>query len=393
MKIGILGGGVGGLSAAIALKLKGFDVDVYERHDATSEIGAGIVCWPNAGFVLEQLGLLEQVKMVAGPLNRMNRYCEQGDSLGELDITELNRLTGYSSYAILRRDLMRALLYRVNELNVPVHYGCEAAELSETKNSSVQVKFKNELCIAPDLVIGAEGRMNSISRSYVNGTNNPIYQGFINWIGVYESNEPLFPELSVGDYWGVGQRFGVVPVSNHKAYWAGAVTANSIQKKNPKEYRQELEQIFSEWPGVIPKLIAETPETQINKIYVHDHDPIDKWHKNNVVLIGDAAHAALPTSGQGACQALEDSWHLAECVAEARGNLEQALPKFTQIRAEKTKAIIQGGRNIASSIFNDDPIFCQQRNEASKNTDFHSAAKGMAELWLSGLPRTSFTSI
>lgn len=393
MKIGVLGGGVGGLSVAIALKLKGFDVDVYERNDATSEIGAGIVCWPNACFVLEQLGLLEQIKLVAGPLNRMNRYCEQGDSLGELDITELNRLTGHSSYAILRRDLMKALLHRVNELNVPVHYGCEVAELSETTDSNVQVKFKNELCIEPELIIGAEGRMNSISRSYVNGSNKPIYQGFINWIGVYESNEPLFPELSVGDYWGVGQRFGVVPVSNHKAYWAGAITAGSIQKKKPQEYRQELEQIFSEWPGVIPKLIAETPEAQINKIYVHDHDPIDKWHKNNVVLIGDAAHAALPTSGQGACQALEDAWHLAECIVEANVNLEQVLSKFTQLRAEKTKTIILGGRNIASAIFNDDPGFCQHRNETSKNTDFHSVTNGMAELWLSGLPRANFAPV
>lgn len=385
MEIGILGGGIGGLSAAIALKLEGFDVAVYERFSRPTEIGAGIVCWPNASFVLDQLGVLDKVSKVSGSLNYMNRFSNTGEPIGSLDINELSRLMNYPSYSIIRKDLMSILIQRTIELNIHIHYDHDVIELSDN-DLITSVHFSNGHVIQPDIIIGADGRMKSLSRKYVNGSNKPIYQGFINWVGVFEQDRANFSDLSVSDYWGVGERFGIVPVSNTKAYWAGGVVCENITEINPEHYKSELNSIFIDWPDPIATIINKTPQSRINKIYVHDHDPIDLWHKNNVVLLGDAAHSPLPTSGQGACQALEDAWHLTKCLKDNINDISKAFTLFTELRKSKTLGITMGGRQLASSIFNQDVEFCKHRNLASKNTNYQNAVVGMAKGWSSGLP-------
>ena len=386
MSIGILGGGIGGLSVAIALKQQGFDVDVYERHSQPTEIGAGIVCWPNACFVLEQLGVLAKVANVSGSLNAMDRFTSDGESIGSLNINTLNELMAYPSYSIIRKDLMHILTQRCLELQIKIHYQHNVSGLENYHNGKVRVKFANDTYISPDIIIGADGRMNSYARQYVNGNNTPIYQGFINWIGVVESDAEVFTNMSVSDYWGVGERFGIVPVSKTIAYWAGGVASKNIGKTTPELYQSELMSRFSSWPAPIAQIITQTPLSRINKVYVHDHDNITTWHKDNVILLGDAAHSALPTSGQGACQALEDAWHFANCLAEHNHDLSKTFHQFTALRIQKTSAITIGGRQLASSIFNSDLAFCKQRNIASKNTDYAGLVSGMAKGWMSELP-------
>ena len=385
MNISILGGGIGGLSTAIALKQEGFDVSVYERHSKPTTVGAGIVCWPNASFVLAQLGILDEVAKVSGSIKYMNRYSNTGESIGSLDISELNRLMKYPSYSILRKDLINALIQRTIALGIDIYYQHDVTHFSD-KNGKTSVKFSNGKSIESDIIIGSDGRMKSLSRAYVNGDNTPIYQGFINWGGVFEDKAVNFSDLSVADYWGTGKRFGIVPVSKNKAYWAGGAVAETIIAVNSNKYKSELNSLFGDWPDLMTKIINGTPESRINKIYVHDHDPIDKWHKNNVILLGDSAHSPLPTSGQGACQALEDAWHFTRCLKENINNIANAFVQFTELRKDKTSGITMGGRQLASSIFNQDIKFCQQRALASRNTNYQNVVVGMAKGWSRGLP-------
>ena len=386
MNIGILGGGIGGLSTAIALKQAGFEVDVYERHSRPSEIGAGIVCWPNASFVLEQLGVLKLVAKVSGSLSNMNRFSSDGESLGSLDITQLNQLMAYPSYSVIRKELMSILTQRALELSINIHYQHDVISLSHNDDDKVRVQFSNGKKIEPDIIVGADGRMNSLARKYVNGNNEPVYQGFINWIGVFECKDEVFTELSVSDYWGTGERFGIVPISKTKAYWAGGVVSQNIDEITPDLYKSELRLLFASWPEPIIQIINETPLSRINKIYVHDHNPINIWHKNNLILLGDAAHSALPTSGQGACQALEDAWHFVHCLKENLNDIPEVFKHFTELRMAKTSKITMGGRQAASSIFNQDQTFCKQRDLASKNMDHKSTVTSIAKLWTNGLP-------
>lgn len=389
MDIAILGGGIGGISAAISLKQAGFNPTVYERHQSTSEFGAGIVCWPNACFVLETLGVMPNVEQVAGKITAMSRFSSSGEPLGSLDVGQLNHLMTLPSYSVLRRDLALILTERAKDLNITIRYAYQATAItSQPSGFKSQITFDNGMVINPDLIIGAEGRMNSPSRQYVTGSNSPVFQKFINWIGVYEGSQALFDQMQVLDFWGCGQRFGIVPINSKLAYWAGGAFANKLsnRKMEPEFFKQELTNHFSQWPEPILKLINGTPETSIHKIYVHDHDPISTWYRSNVVLLGDAAHAPLPTSGQGACQALEDVWHLTQCLKASPNDITFAFRQYNDIRRAKTAGIIETGRQLAGSIFNCDEAYCLQRNLVSKQTDFDTVVKGMAKGWASGLP-------
>ena len=384
MSIAILGGGVAGVSTAIALKQKGFDVSVYERRQTESNIGAGIVIWPNAAFVLENLGVLNEIKAVSGYPTKMQRLSHTGEKLGSINIESINKIMGYPSCSILRTDFQSILISKLNELGISVKYDHEVTQI-RTEYEKAVVHFKNGETISPDIIVGADGRMSSLTRKYVLGENKPVYQGFINWIGVFESKKEIFQNIIVNDYWGVGERFGIVPISQYKAYWAGGIASTQIEKKDPAYYKKELQSIFSNWPALVNTVISQTPINRINKIYVHDHNPIKAWHKNNVIAIGDAAHAPLPTSGQGACQALEDAWHLANCLTDSRANIAHSFSRFFQLRSKKTENITTAGRGLASSLFNSNSEFCKVRNENSKNTDFSRVAAGMAQAWSQNL--------
>jgi len=379
MNIAILGGGVAGVASAIALKLKGHDVTVVERRDADTNIGAGIVVWPNAAFVLAQFGILDDMAAVAGRPRTMRRLSRAGEDLGALDIGLIDARMGYPSLSIFRSDFQRILLARLQSLGIDVRYGRNVVRI----DAGTVVHFDNGATLTADLVVGADGRMASCARRYVTGDAAPVYQGFINWIGVCEGE---FDADTISDYWGTGERFGIVPVARDKAYWAGAAAQATIAARDPDDYRDELHGIFADWPEPVRRIIAAAPAARINKIYVHDHDPVPAWHRDNLVMIGDAAHAALPTSGQGACQALEDAWHLANCIDAHPGNLDQALAAFTALRFQKTAGITMAGRGLAASLFNRDEAFCRERDRASQQADFAGLAMAMADGWRRHLP-------
>jgi len=387
LKIKILGAGVGGLSAAIALKKKGFDVAVYERHEARSGIGAGIVCWPNASFVLKELGMLDDIALRSGMPIKMRRLSSKGDNLGALDINKLNKIMGYPSFSILRKDLMEILESHVMAYGIEVQYGRKVEKLVSSQSGLTSIHFEHGVISYADIIIGADGRMASVARAFVNGDNQPVCQGFINWVGVYESNDPIFKNIEVSDYWGVGERFGIVPISSKKAYWAGGVSALKIEDKNASTYKEDILALFQDWPAPIGTIINETPLAAINKIYVHDHNPMNTWHRDNVLVIGDAAHAPLPTSGQGACQAIEDAWHLAELLENHEGDLESLFQEFTKKRFPKTTGITMAARQLASSLFDTDENASEQRNKKSIETDYNVVVNGMAKGWASGITK------
>jgi len=336
--------------------------------------------------VLSELGILDDIEKVSGQPTRMQRVSSTGELLGALDMLKLNGHMGYPSLSVLRRDLMRILVSRLTSMGVAIKYGHTLQRLESSTDHRATAYFDNGFSIRPDILVGADGRMNSIARQFINHDNRPVYQGFLNWIGVFESDEPVFEEIAVSDCWGVGERFGIVPINANRAYWAGGIAASEIGPRNPDEYKAELQNVFSGWPDPVSRIIAETPVDRINKIYVHDHDPVDSWHRDNVLMIGDAAHAPLPTSGQGACQALEDAWHLANLMEQDIADLNELFDTFTKLRQAKTTGITLGARLFASSLFNIDANYCQQRNESSKTTDFDAAVAGMAKGWASGLP-------
>ena len=389
MQVAILGGGIAGLAAAIALRQLGLRIAVYERQSGPNSLGAGVVLWPNACFVLSELHLLDRVSTVSGIVTQMRRISERGLDLGTLDLGQLTCRMGYSCLSVLRVELLRILFDRATELGVPVYFGYQATNLVTLRNERVRVAFQNGKSIEPDIVLGADGRMSSVARAYVTGDANPVYQGFVNWIGVCEHRQAVFENVHVLDFWGTGKRFGVVPISQHQAYWAGAMAVDEHRARGLAGDGKVLCTEFGDWPEPVPTIVAQHSNDAVKKILVYDHDPVSVWHRDNVLLIGDAAHAALPTSGQGTSQALEDAWWLAQIFESPAGNLATNFRQFTEKRVEKTAGVIQGGRSLAKILFETNGDLCAERNRTSQRTDFSALVAGMAKAWGKGLPLKS----
>ncbi|VWC62058.1 monooxygenase [Burkholderia lata] len=393
MDIAILGAGVAGMSTALALAGQGHRIRLYERRPSETTMGAGVVLWPNAGFVLEQLGLLPDIVEVSGHLRAMRCIGRDGAPFKRVDIGELDRYMGFPTRSILRRDLQAVLARHVAAHDIEVCFGHCATAIDTGTDGRAVVRFDNDVAITPDLVIGADGRMNSVARRYVVGDATPVYQGFVNWIGVARSDVPLVDDVSIFDYWGQRERFGIVAVDRHRMYWAAARAEAEIDDNDsnsdavaPDDPGPLLERLFDGWPAPIADVMRATPPGTIAKIRVHDLDPVDVWHRGNVLLIGDAAHAPLPTSGQGACQALEDAWHLARCLDEhgnGNGNvrdLDAALVAFTLRRSPKTAAITLRAREFAHRLFANDT------HEAARQADPIAEIEALASAWGAGLP-------
>jgi 2-polyprenyl-6-methoxyphenol hydroxylase-like FAD-dependent oxidoreductase len=254
-----------------------------------------------------------------------------------LDIGLIDKRMGYPSLSILRSDFQRILLARLQSLGVSVQYGRKAVRIG----AGAEVHFDNGATLTADLIVGADGRMASCARRYVTGDDTPIYQGFINWIGVCERDDIAFDVDAISDYWGTGERFGIVPVARNKAYWAGGAAQATIGARHPDAYRAEFQRIFADWPEPVRLIIAGTPSARINKIYVHDHDPVPTWHRHKLVLVGDAAHASLPTSGRAR-----------RCMAADRIRLSQSIDHHRTTRgasarfAAGRRSAVDAGRRV-----------------------------------------------
>ena len=383
MEIAVLGAGVAGAATAISLAERGHSVRVFERRPTAGDLGAGVVLWPNATFVLETLGLLEALLEIGGRPSAMRRASDRGELLGELDIGVLDRVMGYPSVSLLRRELQRVLLARLDELGVPIYYGRVGREIGE-RAGCAWLRFDDDSQIDAELLIGADGRMRSVARHYVHGDSEPVYQGFVNWVGTAEAPDGLVEDAAILDFWGIGLRFGIVPINRRQVYFAGAAAAALDAPDDAEDLQGVLRARFDGWPAPVQQVIAHAEG--LRRIRIYDHDPISRWHRGRVLLIGDAAHAPLPTSGQGACQALEDAWHLAQCLPDNNVELSTALEAFTARRQAKTGSIIFAGRQFAHSLFQIDAEASQLRNEAARNADQLRGVTAMAAFWSQGLP-------
>lgn len=391
MNFAAIGAGVAGLATAIALRQAGHTVSVYEQAPAVRSLGAGIVSWPNASWVLDSLGVWEALRPHGTRVHAMRRLTDGGEALGSVDVRAIDAAMGHASMAILRHDLMHALLARALELEVELHYGHrlrDVVALEEGGAGATQLIFENGVELRPDWVLGTEGRMRSRCRAFVLGSDHaarPVYQGFVNWIGICEAPEPVFTPGEVLDYWGTGERFGVVALTPQRAYWAAGAAA-PLGEAQPTHYRAELTARFAHWPGAVRQALAHTPDAGIHQIFLHDHDTTPQWQRANVLLLGDAAHAPLPTSGQGACQALEDAWQLAQCAQAQGDDVLQAWQQFVALRQPKVAGITMAGRHLARSIFHTPAAGIAQRNRMARETDYAAMAAGMAQGWGQNLP-------
>lgn len=334
----VVGGGIAGFCAAIALGRSGADVEIFERGPAIREIGAGLSLWPNATYALRELGLLEACVRASSRVRRILLRDPEGREWASV------RISGGETPALCldRPALLSILLAAVDPRRIHAGHECEGISLGSEGGRRPSVHFKGGQTRGFDAVIGADGLGSVVRQSVTGRAERPVYRGYLIWRGVAPMLPPLYAEGNITEAWGKGERFGIMPIGNGKVCWYA--TRNQPATAAPQSKADILEH-FRGWHPPIAEVIAATPESSIVRTPALDRPTTWSLARGRVVLIGDAAHPMTPNLGQGTCQAVEDALVLSLLLAR-RGSIEAALDRFEKLRRARAAAIVLGARWI-----------------------------------------------
>ena len=335
VNIGIIGGGIGGVAAAVALRQVGIDAVVYERAPGLREAGVGMMLWPNATRVLRDLGLLEHVLERSGPNTHFLVRARGGEvlmniALGDFDVPAI---------CARRSDLLAVLIAALPPESVRL--GSELHHLEQV-GDKVRIYFASGVVKEHNIVIGADG-IRSRVRSELFGASDPIYRGYTVWRGMASYDGCAARSGANSETWGAGHRFGILNTGHDMFTWYATANVTSDHADAPCGRKLELRRMFSSWHTPIPELIEATDEAAILKNGAYDLAPLRRWGDRRVTLLGDAAHPCTPNLGQGGGLALEDALVLAKCLAKGQ-SLEAALRRYESLRRHRTAHMQQRAR-------------------------------------------------
>jgi len=329
-QIVVIGGGIGGLCTAIALRQMGLEVTVYEKAATVGQVGAGLTLWPNALRVLRRLNLADAIIQAGAQIKKFQLRTASGHTLSSSHPGQLAQQLGEPAVAIHRAELHRILLAALPQDVVRLGAACTGFTQSEQQ---ITVTFADGHSVQADLLIGADG-IHSIIRPQIMPQAKPRYAGYTAWRGVV-ATEQSFTLGQTFESWGQGARFGAVPLSERLIYWFATANRPIGQTQSTTEQKTWLQQHFQGWHHPIGYLLETTPAEAILHHDIYDLQPFTPWSQGRATLLGDAAHATTPNMGQGACMAIESAFALASCIKENR-EIAAALRTYEARRQPRT---------------------------------------------------------
>ena len=345
----IVGGGIGGLTAALALSRAGHSVQLYEQAPAFGEIGAGIMLTPNATRVLRHFGLgaaLDRSGM-RPPASRYRRF-DDAALMGDAPLADvMESAHGAPWLHIHRSDLLDALLAAVRKQGGTDLYAGHRATGCAQAGAGATVQFGNGASAAGDLLVACDG-MRSTVRAQLAEFAEARFRGQVAWRALAPAGG--LPER-------VSDRASVVWIGEdrHIVQYVlrGGSLVNYVAIAAQQEWAEEgwnrpagLEEVqreFAGWHEDVQSLLSATPPGALYKWGLFDRDPLEQWVYGRIALLGDAAHPMLPFMAQGSAMAIEDAAVLARCL-EAFDDLEVALSRYQAVRGERTARVILQSR-------------------------------------------------
>jgi 2-polyprenyl-6-methoxyphenol hydroxylase-like FAD-dependent oxidoreductase len=352
VKVLIAGAGIAGLATGIALRQAGHDVEIYERSGELSEIGAGLMIWPNGTRSLEAIAVAIQGLTV----HEMSIRSWRGRRVSQLPIDAIAKRHSAEVTFVHRADLQTALAHRFGRDGL--HLGAPIGSFQDD-GARVTVTIPDGTA-SGDLLVGADG-LRSVVRRQLLGDGDPVYLGSTVWRGVVGS-EGIPLRSGAGVNWiGRGAEFLAFHLGGERIYWAGVTKEPRGEAPGPGGHKEDLLRRFGGWAEPVAALIAATEDGAILRNDMYDRPPARRWSRGRVTLVGDAAHPMAPNAGQGACQALEDAVALAESIARAP-DLTAAFDLYERRRRRRANRVVMMSRQGSRSVQIENPLLCALRD-------------------------------
>ena len=365
MPVLIIGGGIGGMTAALALAQAGFSAHIVERSPQFGEIGAGIQLAPNALRILDGLGVLpELAELAVRPRRLVLMHADTGRHLTSVDFGEpFERRYGYAYTVMHRGDLLTVLHQACQaEDRITLEASREVTEFSDD-GSAARVRFADGGGYECGAVVGADGLWSS-ARALVSG-DRPVCQKFVAYRGALPARDVTVPAAGNGIpagpddeiIWiGPGKHLVQYPIRRGELYNQVAVFRSRSYSPEAELTDRwgtpaELDQIFAACCGPVRAGVALISRDR--RWVMYDREPLDNWTTGRITLLGDAAHPMVQYLAQGACQAIEDAGCLARQLTRYDGDVEKAFAAYQAERIPRT-ALIQRSARIWGQIWHDD---------------------------------------
>ncbi|MEX0565581.1 FAD-dependent urate hydroxylase HpxO [Raoultella terrigena] len=341
MKALVMGAGIGGLSAAVALKAAGISCEVFEAVQEIKPVGAAISIWPNGVKCMNLLGMGDITETYGGPLRYMAYQDHRhGKTLTRFSLAPLVERTGGRPCPVSRSELQGEMLNFWGR--DAVRFGKRATRVAED-DDGVTVWFSDGTTARGDMLIAADGSHSAL-RPYVLGfTPERRYAGYVNWNGLVEIDEAIAPADQWTTFVGEGKRVSLMPVARGRFYFFFDVPLPAGLAEDRSTLQADLSRYFSGWAAPVQALIARLDPATTNRIEIHDIEPFDRLVRGKVALLGDAGHSTTPDIGQGGCAALEDAVVLGEALRDG-GDIAAALRQYEARRCERVRDLILKAR-------------------------------------------------
>ncbi|MGH9411246.1 MAG: FAD-dependent monooxygenase [Vicinamibacterales bacterium] len=360
----IVGGGIAGLTAAIALARAGIPANVYEAAQAFEPIGAGIWMAPNAMQLFSRLGIARRIEEAGVPVERVAIVDQRLRRIASVDQQDVRRRFGFGIVAIQRAQLHRILMEAMGTSSV--RFGKRLRSVLDY-GAPPSVAFEDGSSAGGPFVIAADG-IHSAARDLVMGASPLRGTGQMCWRGLADVDlPPLFQRATI-EIWGRDSRMGIADVGSRKAYWF--LVCGSWRGESPAD-------IVRGYPAIAAEVLSATPPGSTNQIELRDLPARRPWSKGSVCLIGDAAHPMTPNMGQGGAQAVEDAWVIARCLSE-HADPAAAFTAFEMRRFSRVRSIVNASRRLGAFIHAGWP---RVRNVAFRAAPVRVASRMMNEIY------------
>lgn len=369
----VVGGGIGGLSAAYALARKGLGVRVLERSAEFGEVGAGLQIAPNCTRILHAYGLLDEAKKRGVlPVNMVMKDALDGTVLTSLDLKDMERRYGTPYMVIHRSDLHDLFLAACRDAGVDLRTSQPVTAYENTGSASdgARVRLADGASHEARLVVAADG-LHSVARRQLVG-DEPVNSAFVAYRGAVPMEKVRENNVSESDvvvYVGPGCHFVQYPLRGGEMFNQVAVFESPRAKAGEEEWGtpDELDAAFARATGNVRKGLPLMWRDRWWRMF--DRDPVMTWVYGRIALLGDAAHPPLQYIAQGAIMAIEDGYVLAEHLAAGPDpDLDRALAAYQAVRAEHCRRVVTASRDWGV-LWHLDGEKRQRRNEILRARD------------------------